>query len=255
VLECPEGLTQPSESSLHLIPNAHNSSFPQSAVNLLVKVLRWDDLSSAAEHVLRDEGSIILIEHLLEMLIVSLYWVFGIFEGASVGARRGCYFGGTRFLVVLAPFVGTDLHRPASNAVISSLETDHSSSLGMHLRHLKSKVIGLRTSIDKGNAAELLRQSLEQLTGGSHELIIQKPRVGEQSCVLGVHLHDVVWMAVSYVRNVVDTVQHLIPIFLVEILSLGVEQLEGLISIGKSHHGVHTFVPLLNNAGNLLFIL
>lgn len=142
MLKGPEGLTQSSETSLHLITNTHNSPLPQSAVNLLVKVLLWDDLTSAAEHVLRDEGSIILIENLLEMLIVSLYRVLGIFEGPSVGAWRWCYFCGTRFLVVLAPLVGTDFHCPASNAVISSLETDDSSSLGMHLRHLQGKVIG-----------------------------------------------------------------------------------------------------------------
>lgn len=160
MLKRPEGLAQPSEASLHLITNTDNSSFPQSAVNLLVKVLRWDHLSSAAEHVLTDECAIVLIQQLFEMFVVSLYWVLRIFERASVGARRRCYFCGTRLFVVLAPLVRTHFHCSPSDAVISSLETDNSSSLSVHLSHLQGEVIGLRSSIDKGNAAELLRQSL-----------------------------------------------------------------------------------------------
>lgn len=136
-------------------------------------------MSSAAEHVLGDKCAIVLIDQLLEMLVVSLYWVLCIFERSSVGARRRCYFSGIRFFVMLAPLVGTDFHCSASNAVISSIKADHSSSLSMHFGHLQGKVIGLRSSIDKGNAAELLWQFLEQLTGGGHELIIKKPGVGE----------------------------------------------------------------------------
>lgn len=136
------------------------------------------------------------------------------------------------------PFIGTDLSTPSRDAVVSSLEADNPASPGVDLGHLHGEVVGLRARVHKSDHAKLLRQLLQYFLSGRHELIVQETGIGQKTGILGVEPHDVVGVAVADVGDVVDAVQHLVSVLFVEVLTLGVEQLERATRIGKSHHRV-----------------
>lgn len=73
MLECPKSVSEPTETSLNLIPNADDVFLSQNLIDLLVEVGRRDDLPSAAEHIFRNEGAVLLSDHILEVLFVVLH--------------------------------------------------------------------------------------------------------------------------------------------------------------------------------------
>jgi hypothetical protein len=83
--------------------------------------------------------------------------------------------------------------------------------------------------------------------GGGHELVIEETGVGQKTGVLGVHLHDVVGVAVADVGDVVDAVEDLVAVLFVEVLPLGVVQFEGVVGVGERHHWVQGLLSLIDD--------
>jgi hypothetical protein len=55
-------------------------------------------------------------------------------------------------------------------------------------------------------------------------------------------------------RDIVDAVKNFVPIFLIEELSLGIENFQRVLSVVCCQHGVESLLSLFHNAINLLLV-
>lgn len=157
-------------------------------------------------------------------------------------------------VVELAPLVGADLDAGAGYAVVAALKAHDASLLGVDLGHLHGQVIGLGARVGEGNNAQLGREPLEQLAGGFQDLVVQEPGVGDQLVELLLHFGNVVGMAVTDVRHIVNAVQSLAAVLLEEELPPSYLDPHWVRPVRYRHHGVQVLGPLKNYLLNHLLV-
>ena len=172
IITGPIRFSQSGKSSLDLITNADDSFRSEFLVKLLIEVLWRNDLSSTALHILANESRSVFSNNILEVVDVVLYWIFWLSELPSVETGSVSNSDIIRLLIVFAPLAGANINTFARDSMIGAIETYDLVLLGMNLCHLHCQIVRFRTRVHESNYTKLLRNFLEELMCGGHQLII-----------------------------------------------------------------------------------
>jgi len=139
--------------------------------------------------------------------------------------------------------------------MIGAIEANHLIFLSVNLSHLHRQIVRFWPRIYESDDTKLLWNSFKEFMRGCHQLIIKEARVCEESLILGVNSHHEVRMTMANMWYVIDAVKYFVSIFLIEELTLGVENFQRVISIVNCQHRIECLFSFFQNAVNLLFIL
>ena len=136
-----------------------------------------------------------------------------------------------RFLIIFIPFIRTYLIASTCNTMVSSIKANNSFFLSVNLSHHHCNIICLRSRVDKGHYTEFFRQFFQQFVCRRHQFVIQKSRICQEFLILSIHSHDIVWVTMTDMRNVVNAIKNFAPVFLIKVLTFCIQNFKRIVSI------------------------